>query len=243
MFPDYGLDSGELSLLEQALPRPAITRLKMSLAKAIMFPQQGMMDRFESRYQETTGGSIWDGGARFSPQAMLEALKPMTLDIAYGGMRRNFFTAEATRQSSQGAAAGPCAVPAKSTTYAAEKQKALFVNYWAHQNSTGAFEKALGEFSGEGTKVCNVLETTLLVRTGFHRMLVARELSFLIDAFPRDGGARVVNVGGGATKVVKGAAWARPMMRNRTTSRQSYSKIFLFCTKRWETNSIWTSWT
>ncbi len=42
---------------------------------------------------------------------------------------------------------------------------------------------------------------TLFIKTAFHRIMVAGEFAFLIDAFPKDGGALVVNVGGGAAKI------------------------------------------
>ncbi len=46
----------------------------------------------------------------------------------------------------------------------------------------------------------------MLVNSGFHRMLVAREFGFLIDSFPDDGGVIAVNVGGGAAKIVRASA-------------------------------------
>ena len=46
----------------------------------------------------------------------------------------------------------------------------------------------------------------MLVNSGFHRMLVARSFGFLLDSFPRDGGAKVAYVGEGAARVVRQAA-------------------------------------
>ena len=47
-----------------------------------------------------------------------------------------------------------------------------------------------------------MLEKTLLVKTAFHWMLLAREHSFLFENFPDDAGELLVNVGGGAAKTV-----------------------------------------
>ena len=123
------------------------------------------------------------------------ALRPMKLDNAYGGMRRNFFNSEAKRQQAQ-----PGSV--KISEKEGMKQKSLFANYWAHLLGASAFEEALSQCAGEDTKIRSTLEKTLLVNTRFHRMLVAREFSVLIDSFPRNGGERVVCVGGGAVKIV-----------------------------------------
>ena len=170
--PNYALDSGALSLLKKARLQPILTRMKMCLAKAVLLPQQGMIDQVEQSYKGITGRCIWDD-ADLSPHPMLEALKPLTLDNAYGGMRRGFFKTEANRQ---GAQPGPLEVP-KESTYGGKRTKTLFVNYWFHLIHAGAFEKALDECVGDSTDVRGILEETLLVGTGFHRMLVARELN------------------------------------------------------------------
>jgi hypothetical protein len=196
--PNYALDSGALSLLKKARLQPILTRMKMCLAKAVLLPQQGMIDQVEQSYKGITGRCIWDD-ADLSPHPMLEALKPLTLDNAYGGMRRGFFKTEAKRQ---GAQPGPLDVP-KESTYGGERTKTLFVNYWLHLIHAGAFEKALEKCVGDSTEVREILEETLLVGTGFHRMLVARELSVLVDTFPADAGTRMLNVGGGAAMIVR----------------------------------------
>ena len=213
--PNYGLDTGELNLLEMALPHKPLARIKMGLAKAIMFPQDGMLMAIEKGYEESSGDSLWNS-VEFNPQAMLKALKPMTLDIAYGGMRRGFFRAEAKRQGST----GPCAVPKKSD-YNGAKQKALFVNYWTHLNNNGAFKRALDKFIGVNTKINKILERTLLINSGFHRMLVAREFGFLLEAFPTNGGSIIVNVGGGAAKII------RTFMRKHYKKGVSYNQVEL----------------
>ena len=119
--PNYGLDSGALSLHEKALPHDNLARMKMGLAKAIVCPQDGMIQQMENGYHNYCGRNLWDDST-FSPKAMYHALKHMDLDNAYGGMRRNFFTSEAKRQ--QLTHPGPLKISMKN----GRKQKSLFAN-------------------------------------------------------------------------------------------------------------------
>jgi hypothetical protein len=220
--PNYGLDSGALHLLEKALRRDQLTRMKMSLAKAIVCPRDGMLQQLEEGYYESCGRDLWDeSDSTFSPHAMYSALRSMKLDNAYGGMRRNFFNSEAKRQQAQ-----PGSV--KISEKEGMKQKSLFANYWAHLLGAGAFEEALNQCAGEDTKIRRILEKTLLVNTMFHRMLVAREFSVLIDTFPRNGGERVVCVGGGAMKIVRefaGKEYVKGFSYKQTELKEDLKKL------------------
>ena len=88
-------------------------------------------------------------------------------------------------------------------------QKTLFVNYYVQLCLTGAFQTALKQFAGGATPLRPVLEETLLVKTAFHRMLVAREYSFLLANVPDNAGELVVSVGGGAAVVCKSGGCRR----------------------------------
>ena len=74
-----------------------------------------------------------------------------------------------------------------------------------HLCRTRAFEQALRKFKGPATDVKKALDP-LKLTTGFHRMLVARDLAALVDTFPVDGAARAVYVGGGASGTVRQCA-------------------------------------
>ena len=85
-------------------------------------------------------------------------------------------------------------------------QKTLFVNYYTHLCDTGAFQAALDQLAGETTPLREMFEMTLLVNTAFHRMLLAREYSFLFEKCPDNAGELIVEVGGGAVKTVRECA-------------------------------------
>ena len=217
---NYGLDAGALSLLEKALPHDDQIRMKMGLAKAIVCPQDGMIQQLEKGYHKYCGRNLWDDST-FSPEAMYRALKRMDLDNAYGGMRRSFFTLEARRQQAH---PGPLKISKKD----GRKQKSLFANYWAHLLEAGAFAEAWSQFAGKDTDIHNILEKTLFVKTTFHRMLVAREFGCLIDKFPRNGGERVVSVGGGAARIVReyaGKEYAKGKTYDQTELQADLSKL------------------
>ena len=98
-------------------------------------------------------------------------------------------------------------------------QKTLFTNYYVHLCDTDSFGIALGQFAGGTTPLQRVLEETLLVQTSFHRMLVAREYSFLLANVPDNAGELVVSVGGGAAKLVRECA-GKEYAENRTYTQQ-----------------------
>ena len=203
--PNYGLDSGALACLEKALPCEELARAKIGLVKAIICPQDGMLDALEGKYRELTGKTPWDDDV--CPEQLFEALRPIKLDDAYGGMRRSFFEAEARRQLRFPGALSLPNTEEKSAE-GGKWQKTLFANYYSHLCETRAFQSALEQFAvaGGATKLQPVLEETLAVKTKFHRMLVAREYSFLLETFPDNAGELLVNVGGGAAKTVRECA-------------------------------------
>ena len=94
--PNYGLDSGALACLEKALPYDELARAKIGFFKAIICPHDGMLDELEAKHRELASKSPWEGDV--CAQKLLDALRSVTLDIAYAGMRRSFFEAEARRQ-------------------------------------------------------------------------------------------------------------------------------------------------
>jgi hypothetical protein len=204
--PNYGLDSGSLAGLEKALPCDDLARVKISITKVLICPQDGMLNDLEERYRELTGQSPWERAIR--PKALLKAFRSIVLDDAYGTMRQTFFAAEAKRQGMLPARTLPLPWP---TAKARENesglwQKTLFVNYYVELCNTSAFETALAQFAGQETHEELILERTLFISSSFHRMLVAREFSFLFDNFPDDAGERMVTVGGGAAKTVRECA-------------------------------------
>lgn len=203
--PNYGLDTGALACMEIALPyEDERCRLKIGLVKAIMCPQDGMLSTLEMNYRKFTNRCIWKDDVPLCCE-MLKALKPITLDCAYAGMRKTFFAAEAKRQKMM--EPDTMYIPLPSVDERKQEsglwQKTLFVNYFVSLCQNDAFKSALHQFSAESTPVKNILEQTLGIKTTFHRMLVAREYSFLVDKCPDNAGELVVTVGGGAVKVLR----------------------------------------
>ena len=214
--PNYGLDSGALACLEKALPYDELARAKIGFFKAIICPHDGMLDELEAKHRELASKSPWEGDV--CAQKLLDALRSVTLDIAYAGMRRSFFEAEARRQKKS---PGQLPLPSSGDKKAESGlwQKTLFTNYYVHLCNTDSFGIALGQFAGGTTPLQRVLEETLLVQTSFHRMLVAREYSFLLANVPDNAGELVVSVGGGAAKLVRECA-GKEYAENRTYTQQ-----------------------
>ena len=162
--------------------------------RVCLYKPNGMTKQFEDGYRAAAGKCIWEESV-VDPDGMQKALAPMTLDVAYPRFRRIFFEAEKKRQ-------GP--LPAPVAPAKLDKQKALFANYWVHLHQIGAIQRAMDLCEGNDTPTRLILEDTLLVNTGFHRMLVARSFALLLGPrFPRDGGAREVYVGAGAAPVIR----------------------------------------
>ena len=145
---------------------------------------------------------VWDEVVT-KPQDLVEALKPLKLDIAYPGFRRNFLEVEAKRQRGD----SDCLPVPGVSAYSAERQKVIFANYWSRLHRDNAIEQALQLMTGDDANTGRILETVLQINSSFHRMLVSRSFGLLFSPqYPRHGAALHVFVGGGAVKVVRACA-------------------------------------
>ena len=197
---NYELDGGAMHLYELAKGREHIARIKMALCKAVLLPHDGMLGCVADTYLAETGRDLWmESPQQFSPTALLDSLKNVSLDQAYPQFRRNFWETERARQRQN-----PGPLP-EMRGDGAVLTKALFVNWFAHLLRTGRFEQALSQCVGNGTPLRTLLEDTLLIHTPWHRMLVAREMAVLLPTMPRKAGAIMVYVGSGAANVVVSA--------------------------------------
>ena len=234
--PNYGLDSGQLACLEKALPCDPLARMKIGFIKVVICPQDGMLSKLEEEYLERTGQSPWEGASSQSqslrPRELLQSIRQMKLDHAYAGMRRSFFRLEAERQrdllesirrKELSAEILPLPLPSEEERNHESGlwQRTLFVNYFVYLCNTNAFEEAFAQFAGQETKVELIFENVLHMKSGFYRMLLAREYSFLFENFPDDAADRVVTVGGVPSKQ-SGSVLARISIEESITIRKTY---------------------
>ena len=146
--PNSDLDSGTLHLLDLALPRSNITKVKMALAKVILFPSDGMLLEIENNYASFTNTSqkdlLWQDDV--CPRTIFKSMKSIKLDAAYCGMRRIFFNSEERRQKQiaqrNGKEDEAQWEELENEEYKGPKlkQKNIFLKYWILVQNSGGFD-------------------------------------------------------------------------------------------------------
>lgn len=216
--PNYNLDSGTLHLLEVALHRSSLTRIKMVFVKVIICPSNGMLSTLERAYQSlpSTMGrkDIWSEDV--NEFDLLEALRSLKLDSAYAGMRRTFFHAEDKRQKRINLTK-VCDSNSSTSDDVRQrmKQKRIFSKYFVSMQKSGAFDRVLQELIGQRpesqSRLLEVLRSECHVKSRFHIMLLCRDLSLLFQDSLYDASSvctASIYVGGGAVRTVQEAVGA-----------------------------------